>query len=52
MMYFFRDEFGYRHYSRYYTNIVKKALEFNVNPREIQTAAVGYSLPSLHPEQI
>lgn len=43
MMYYFRDEFGYRHYSRYFTVIVKKALEFNVNPKDIQTAFMGYN---------
>lgn len=43
MMYYFRDEFGRRHYSRFFTVIVKKALEFNVNPKDIQTAFVGYN---------
>ena len=43
MLYYFRDEFGYRHYSRFYTDIVQKALECNVNPKEIQTAFVGYN---------
>jgi hypothetical protein len=44
MMYYFKDKFGYGHYSWYYTKIVRDALEHNVNPTEIKTAFVGYSL--------
>jgi hypothetical protein len=39
MMYYFKAEDGRTHYSRFYTNIVKKALEFNVNPQDIKFAA-------------
>jgi hypothetical protein len=38
MMYYFKAEDGRTHYSRFYTNIVKKALEFNVNPQDIKFA--------------
>lgn len=44
MMYYFKDEVGCTHYSRFYTLIVNKALELNVNPKLIQTAFVGYNL--------
>jgi hypothetical protein len=37
MMYYFKAEDGRTHYSRFYTLIVKKALELNVNPKFIQT---------------
>lgn len=38
MVYYFTDEFGFRYCSWFYTHIVKKALEFNVNPKEIKAA--------------
>ena len=41
MMYYFKDEFGYGHYSRFYTTVVKEALECNVNPQDIKFLTHG-----------